>query len=114
MIERRRHEHGFTLVEILVVIVVLGVLAAVVVFSVSGSTTKAQTNACALERRLIRTALNVYDAKNGAYPSATQGLPALTTAGFLSTDPDPTKWLYDPAGNDVVGIGKCLGLAGPT
>ena len=43
-------QKGFTLVELLVVIVILGILAAVVVFAVGGSTDKAQTSACKAEQ----------------------------------------------------------------
>ena len=43
-------EKGFTLVELLVVIVILGILAAVVVFAVGGTTDKAQTSSCEAEK----------------------------------------------------------------
>ena len=62
-------QKGFTLVELLVVIVILGILAAVVVFAVGGSTDKAQTSACKAERSAVETAVEAYRASVGSYPT---------------------------------------------
>lgn len=112
MRRRAAGQRGFTLTEVLLVITVLGLLAAIVVFSTRDTTPHATGSACAIERRTIRTALDRYEADRGAYPTATQGLGALHTAGLLETTPDAAKWVYDPTG-DVVGIGRCIALAGP-
>jgi type II secretion system protein G len=60
---------GFTLVELLVVVVILGILAAVVVFAVGGSTEKAQTSACGAERSSLETAIEAFRASEGSYPT---------------------------------------------
>ena len=49
-------QRGFTLVELLVVIVILGVLAAVVVFAVGGITNTSKQNACKIEVRTVNSA----------------------------------------------------------
>jgi len=64
---RRRSEAGFTLVELLVVIVILGILAAVVVFAVGGITDKGQTSACAADKASIETAEEANFAAKGSY-----------------------------------------------
>ena len=64
-------ERGFTLVELLVVIVILGILAAVVVFAVGGITNKGKTSACTIEVRTINTALQAFYANTNAYPPGT-------------------------------------------
>ena len=73
--ETRSHEdhknvlqRGFTLVELLIVIVILGILAGIVVFAVGNLTSNAKTNACNTEKQTISTALEAYKANTGAYP----------------------------------------------
>jgi len=62
-------ERCFTLVELLIVIVILGILAGIVVFAVGNLTTNAKSNACATEKSTITTALEAYKANTGSYPA---------------------------------------------
>jgi prepilin-type N-terminal cleavage/methylation domain-containing protein len=51
-----KQDKGFTLVELLIVIVILGILATVTVFAVRGITDRGQTNACSRRQRTLDTA----------------------------------------------------------
>jgi general secretion pathway protein G len=69
-------EKGFTLIELLIVVAILGILAAVVVFAVGGITGKSKVNACKIEVRTIRTAIEAAAANspdNATYPTAAAG-----------------------------------------
>ena len=61
-------ERGFTLVELLIVVVILGILAGIVVFAVGNLTTGAKTSACSAEKSTIVTAVEAYKAATGALP----------------------------------------------
>jgi prepilin-type N-terminal cleavage/methylation domain-containing protein len=59
-----RDDQGFTLVELLIVVTILGILAAVVTTSLIGLTSTSKTNACAEELRTVQTAVDALMAKN--------------------------------------------------
>ena len=82
-----KNDKGFTLVELLIVIVILGILAAVTVFAVRGITTKSQTNSCAVEKRAIETATEAYFVDTGA-DAATM---AVLVGTYLRTNPS-ARW----------------------
>ena len=72
-------EKGFTLVELLVVIIILGVLAAVVVIAVNGFQDRGKTNACKTEERTIEAAAAAfYAANNDTWPTADSQLTGST------------------------------------
>lgn len=76
-----KQDKGFTLVELLIVIVILGILATVTVFAVRGITDRGQDNACAVEKRTLDTAIE-------AYYASFQSDPADLNALTVGTDPD--------------------------
>lgn len=79
----KREQCGFALIEILVVVVILGVLAAIVIPAFSESSSDAHLNVCLENLRLIQQALSVYRMKEGTYPSSPNDL----LEGYLSTIP---------------------------
>jgi len=63
-----KQDKGFTLVELLIVIVILGILATVTVFAVRGITDQGQTAACSADRKTLETAIEAYYAQTGNDP----------------------------------------------
>jgi general secretion pathway protein G len=74
---RRSAEHGFTLVELMVVIVIIGLLATIVAINVIPATDKARTEKAKADVATIEQALEQYRLDNLSYPSTTEGLQAL-------------------------------------
>lgn len=81
---------GFTLIEIMVVITILGILAALIVPRVVGRTDDARITAARTDISGILQALKVYRLDNGRYPTTDQGLQALLTKP--TTEPIPNNW----------------------
>jgi general secretion pathway protein G len=81
---------GFTLIELMVVIVILGVLAGLIVPRIMGRPEEAKQTKARIQMESIETALKLYKLDNGRYPSTEQGLEALVappTVGEL-----PRSW----------------------
>ena len=72
-------QRGFTLIEIMVVVVIIGLLAALVAPALIGNIDRAQVNRARADIRSIETALNLYRLDNFRYPSTDQGLDALVS-----------------------------------
>jgi general secretion pathway protein G len=77
----RRDEAGFTLVELLVVVIILGILAAIVVFSVRGLNDKSQEAACSADLTILMTAQETNFAEHGTWLTDQDDLMA---AGYLA------------------------------
>ena len=69
-----RHRQGFTLVEMLLVLVILGVLAAIVYPKVAGRGEQARITATKSQIAAFKTALNLFEVDNGYYPKGRNGL----------------------------------------
>ena len=71
------NESGFTLIELMVVILILGLLAGIVMPKLIGRTKDAKRTQAVVQMRNIESALQLYRLDNGSYPSTEQGLEAL-------------------------------------
>lgn len=83
-------QHGFTLLEIMIVVVILGVLAALVVPKVMSRPDEARQVAAKQDIASILQALKLYRLDNFRYPTTEQGLQALVSKP--ATDPVPPNW----------------------
>lgn len=85
---------GFTLIEMLVVVVIVGILVALVAPNIIGISDQARRVAVEADLRTIATALDKYRMDNGLYPSTDQGLRALVEkpSGY----PEPRRWGPEP------------------
>lgn len=120
------HRHavtGFTLIEILVVVVIIGILGAVIVPNLLGRPDQARITAAQSDIRSLANALDIYRLDNFQYPSTDQGLEALAAkpAGFpepkgynpdgyirkLPTDPWGSPYVYErtTAGFSLFSVG---------
>ncbi len=86
---RYHGQHGFTLIEIMVVVIIIGILAAIVAPNVIGRVDDAQITKVNAEISNIGSALKFYRLDNFAYPSTEQGLQALVTR---PNDPNVKNW----------------------
>jgi general secretion pathway protein G len=84
---RRSSRRGFTLVELLLVLVILGILAAIVVPKFGGRTEQARITAAVTQISTFGTALNAFEVDTGSYPRGQDGLRQLLVA-----PPDVTGW----------------------
>ena len=86
-----KHHRGFTLIELMVVILIIGVLAALVVPKVMSRPDEARITAAKSDIATVNQALNLYKLDNGRYPSTEQGLAALVKKPTIAPIPDNWK-----------------------
>ena len=97
MMDTRRS--GFTLIEIMVVIAVIGMLAALVAPNVLGQLGKAKEGAASSQIEMLGAALDAYRLDNDTYPTAAQGLEALRREPL--SEPRPRDWRGPYLSKDV-------------
>jgi len=116
--KRLRDESGFTLIEIMVVVFILGLLITLVAPRILGRTDEARQTKAAADIKEIEQALALYKLDNGFFPTSEQGLQALVTQpttglvprrwnpdGYLSKlpiDPWGTPYVYQSDGSAYV------------
>lgn len=94
MLKRLKNVRGMSLVEIMIVIVIMGTVAALVGRNVISQFEKSKVKTTQLQMDAIKTALQDYYLDNGSYPTTEQGLVALVEKPTSS--PEPTN--YSPDG----------------
>jgi general secretion pathway protein G len=88
--ERKRGgERGMTLIEIMVVIVIIGLIAAAVTVNVMGSLADAKIKQTKTDLHTLENCLDLYKIEKGRYPTTEEGLAALVAAGKCKNVKDP-------------------------
>ena len=87
---RERRDSGFTLIEVMVVVAILGILAAIVIPRIMDRPDEARVIKARQDIRAMESALQLYRLDNFSYPTTDQGLQALVTKPAGS--PEPKNW----------------------
>lgn len=112
---RLSSQSGFTLIEIMVVVLILGLLAALVVPKIVGRTDEARVTKAKADIKAIESALNLFKIDNGFYPTTAEGIGALVQApprakrwnpdGYLDkvpVDPWSVEYIYHSDGRQII------------
>ena len=105
-IKKRAQDRGFTIVELLIVIVVIGILAAIVIVAYSGITAKANLQKSVTNATAMRDVAESSNADTGAYPAITANFTAGTASTHLPAAVIPTV-----GGNGATGPYAGIALA---
>lgn len=109
--QSKKRQAGFTLIELMVVIVILGLLAGIILPRFLGESDKAKQQTARVQMAVLETALKMYKLDNGSYPTTEQGLKALVEAPTVGNLPknwrkggylEKGKVPKDPWKNDFV------------
>ncbi len=90
-------QRGMTLIEIMVVITILGLIAAAVAVNVMGSLSKAKHDQAVTDLHTLENCLDLYKIEKNRYPTTEEGLQALVTAGKCKAqlkDPWQNQYIY--------------------
>lgn len=85
-----RNNRGFTLIEVLVVIVILGLIAGLIIPRITGRVDEAKVETTKIQMKAVKDALEQYKLDNGIYPTTEQGVKALVEKPV--TPPIPPRW----------------------
>lgn len=85
-----REEKGFTLIEIMVVLIIIGLLAGIVVPKLMGRTEEAKRTKTMVQIKNLQSSIDLYKLDSGSYPTTDQGLQALVEKPAIGEI--PKKW----------------------
>jgi len=91
MLKTNRHQGGFSLLEIMVVVVIIGILVATIAPNLFGETERARITRVKVDIAALEDALERYKMENFNYPTTDQGLEALVTKTNLPPEPKHFK-----------------------
>jgi general secretion pathway protein G len=109
--QKKNRQAGFTLIELMVVIVILGILAGLIIPRIMGRPDEARVAKAKIQMEALESALKLYKLDNGSYPTTEQGLNALVEAPTVGNIPknwrqggylEKSKVPKDPWGNDFI------------
>jgi prepilin-type N-terminal cleavage/methylation domain-containing protein len=92
LLQKMRSQKGFTLIELVFVVVILAILAGVALINLGGTDVDAKKAAVKSDMRTLATAIKVYKAKKNSFPN---------TLADLATDSDPYKAMIDAEPDDA-------------
>ena len=117
MVRKIKNDRGFTLIELMVVVIILGILALYIGPKIMGEPEKAKRVKAKMDIATLETALKMYKLDNGVCPTTEQGLQALVEAPETGAIPknwrkggylEKNKVMKDPWGNEFVYISPGL------
>ncbi len=128
--QKKNGQAGFTLIELMVVIIILGILAGLIIPRIMGRPDEARQAKAKIQIEAMESALKLYKLDNGSYPTTEQGLRALVEAPTIGNLPqnwrqggylEKGKVPKDPWGNEFIYVSPgshsdfdliCLGADG--
>jgi general secretion pathway protein G len=113
----KKRQSGFTLLEIMLVVAIIGVLLAAAIYKMAPALDVAKGTRTKADIQMIRTMLLSYSGSNGFYPTTEQGLKAMVARP--ETEPAPSSWrrLMDEVPKDAWGmeyVYRCPGVKNPS
>ncbi|MFQ3196367.1 MAG: general secretion pathway protein G [Paraglaciecola sp.] len=86
----RHKQQGFSLIEVMVVLLIIGIMASMIAPSILGNQEQAQLKKAAVDIQQLESALEMYKLRNNVFPTSEQGLEALVTEPTI--DPIPRNY----------------------